>query len=162
MKNTEIYLEEVSNYWGDLLTDEDTGIAPRIYRLNSLMRNIIEKDLKKFDVSFQELNILMHLNLKKDLKTTSTQLYKSLLFTSGGMSKILNKIVKKGLITFELNDNDSRSKYVHITKSGITLVEEAFYNVVQIEKEIFQVLNKTEKKHTLTGLKKVINKIETI
>ena len=102
--------------------------------------------LKEFNINQSELDVLSALYYEGEDKFTMspTSLYDFMLFSSGGMTKLLKKLENKHLIKRIENTLDKRSKLVQITDLGIEVMLEALKNIVSIEDEYFSKLNKTE------------------
>ncbi len=67
-----------------------------------------------------------------------TELYSSILVTSGGMTKVLKQLEEKGWIIRVPHNSDKRSMLVKLTKSGERLSEEVMEAVVQGDKSIMK------------------------
>jgi len=102
----------------------------------------------KYSLSNAELDVLSSLKLVgDDTRTLSpTELYSTLVFSSGGMTKVLKKLEIKEYITRVDNIKDKRSKLVKLTKSGDELLSKALKDVVDLEKDFFSPLDDKEQK----------------
>ena len=102
--------------------------------------------LKEFDINQSELDVLSALYYEggDDFTMSPTSLYDFMLFSSGGMTKLLKKLENKHLITRIENKLDKRSKLVQITNLGIEITINALKNILSFEDEYFSKLNKKE------------------
>ena len=78
-----------------------------------------------------------------------------MVFSSGGMTKVLKKLEEKEYITRVDNQNDKRSKLVQLSKKGEILLNKALKDVVDLEKDFFSPLDEKEQK----TLKELIYKV---
>ena len=86
---------------------------------------------------------------------TPTELQRSVLITSGGLTKLLYQLEARGLVSRSVQAQDKRSKLVHLTSKGKKLVERAVAEVMQVESQwIEQALSEKE----LEQLKKLLGK----
>jgi DNA-binding MarR family transcriptional regulator len=55
-----------------------------------------------------------------------------MLITSGGLTKVLQQLETRGLITRTTSDADRRSKPAHLSPAGVTLIERAMSELVTV------------------------------
>jgi DNA-binding MarR family transcriptional regulator len=108
---------------------------------------------EKFNVSNSELDVLGSLKMSggDDFTLSPTKLYERLLFSSGGMTKVLKKLEDKNFIKRIDNSDDKRSKLVQLTNEGSLILEKTLKAVILEENEIFSNLNEDDRK-TLKNL----------
>ncbi len=114
--------------------------------------------LSKYDISNSEFDVLMSL-LCLSKKLTPTELYENMIFSSGGMTKLLKKLETKGLIRRVPSTYDKRSMLVELSEDGIELVIKAFDDVANMNMGIFSILDYNEKVVFEKILKKMLVKI---
>ena len=78
----------------------------------------IARLLKPLDLSFLQLNLLHTLDYAPLPELTVNQLKSALVEDSPNVSRALNKLVEKGLITKRRCQQDQRTVYISITESG--------------------------------------------
>lgn len=69
-----------------------------------------------------------------------------MVFSSGGMTKVLKKLEAKEYIIRIDNINDKRSKLVQLSKKGNILLSKALKEVVELEKKFFSPLDNEEQR----------------
>jgi DNA-binding MarR family transcriptional regulator len=74
-----------------------------------------------------------------------TELFRSLMVSSGGMTDRLSRLVKAGHIIRIAAEGDGRSLLVELTKSGRDLAERAFRADMEIEKRLVSALSLQER-----------------
>jgi len=112
----------------------------------------------KYNISNAELDVLSSLKLVGDENyiLSPTKLYSTMVFSSGGMTKVLKRLESKEYITRIDNVNDKRSKLVQLTKNGDKVLSEALKDVVDLEKDFFSPLDDKEQKTLQELLYKVL------
>ena len=126
--------------------------------------NLIYKDMysesenfikTNYDLLHSHIDVLasLHFNGKA---LSPTELYDAMLFSSGGMTKVLNKLEERNLIKREPSLNDKRSTLICLTLDGETLVKDCIEKVAKAKESIFEVLNEEEKENLQNILKKLI------
>ena len=101
---------------------------------------------KKFSLSQSELDVLATLlfsNIENNTMTP-TELYDIMIFSSGGMTKVLKKLESKDYILRVENVDDKRSKLVQITNLGKQITTEALKEIIEFDDTYFSKLNKNE------------------
>lgn len=64
---------------------------------------------------------------------TPTELQRSVLVTSGGLTKLLHQLEARGLVSRSVQKQDKRSKLVHLTAKGKKTIERAMVAVMKVE-----------------------------
>jgi len=80
--------------------------------------NFVEKALKEFDISREQLGVIHCLDTAEMGKMTVNELRETLIDDSPNVSRILNKMVEKGLVRKERQKDDQRVVYVSLTEKG--------------------------------------------
>jgi len=109
----------------------------------------------KYDLTHSELDVLASL-LFNGKVMTPTSLYESTVFSSGGMTKILKKLTDKQLISRIPSKEDKRSMLVKIEPKGEELVETSIKDMIDLDNEIYSILDDNEKKSMNKILKKLV------
>jgi len=133
-------------------------LAPSIYKESlktSIPFFILHKSLfqkgeevltKNFSLSQTELDVLATLLFSNTNNgtLTPTELYDIMIFSSGGMTKVLKKLEVKGYISRVENNKDKRSKLVKITTLGKNITTEALKEIIEFDDTYFSKLNQSE------------------
>ena len=108
-----------------------------------LLNAITSIQEQKFNISNSELDVLGSLKMSGgvDCTLSPTELYERLLFSSGGMTKVLKKLEEKEFIERVYNSNDKRSKLVQLTQKGALILDKTLKAVIQEENKVFANLN---------------------
>ena len=101
---------------------------------------------KQFNITMSELDIITSLFYSggESYTLSPTRLMERILFSSGGMTKILKKLESKNLILRLENPDDGRSKLVQLNEKGIALAQEGLKSLLRFEAEYFSDLNESE------------------
>lgn len=138
------------------------NITIPLYLLHQKIYNgICELQEKKYSITNAELDVLASLVMGggDNYTLSPTELYGRLLFSSGGMTKILKRLEDKEYIIRLDNKEDKRSKLVKLTKIGRNIVDNALKDVIEYEKEYFQDLTDEEKETLKNLLFKVLKRV---
>ncbi|WP_295004633.1 MarR family transcriptional regulator [Sulfurimonas sp.] len=137
-------------------------VLPLIILSQKLLSDISKLLDEEFNLSNSELDVLasLHSSQDEDHTLTPTQLYERLFFSSGGMTKVLNKLqIKEFIIRLE-NKEDKRSKLVQLTPTGIEILKIALADVTKLEETIFSNVNDNERKQLSNLLFKTLTHYE--
>ena len=97
----------------------------RLTQVNNIFIQIIKDCVESYGLQSADFNLLTCLRRNPAPHVLSpTELYQSMLFSSGGLTKVLNRLQKMELIERLDNPEDKRSKLVKLSSSGKALVEE--------------------------------------
>ena len=92
-----------------------------------------------------------------DFRMSPTQLYDVMLFSSGGMTKLLKKLENRDYIRRVEDKLDKRSKLVQITDLGIEVTTKALKDIVSFEDEYFSKLDEKEQDTFQKLMYKILN-----
>lgn len=77
------------------------------------------------------------------------------LLTSGSMTAAINRLEKRGLVKRVRDTRDGRSFYIHLTRSGKTVIKEAFHKHTENLESVVVELTQEERKELTRLLKKL-------
>lgn len=126
--------------------------------------NLIYKDMygasedfikTNYDLLHSHIDVLASLYFNGN-SLSPTELYDAMLFSSGGMTKVLNKLEERNLIKREPSLDDKRKTLICLTFEGETLVKDCIEKIAKAKESIFEVLNEEEKENLQNILKKLI------
>jgi len=107
-----------------------------------------------YNLTHSEIDVLAVLSSYKIM--TPTDLYEAIIFSSGGMTKILKKLEQKQFISRVSSDKDKRSKLVKLEPKGEEIFQLCLVNILTIDNKIFSVLDTKEKESFEKILKKLV------
>ncbi|GGB01719.1 MarR family transcriptional regulator [Brucella endophytica] len=160
----EDHVDRLRRQWARELPDLDTEpmtILGRALRLTDLVRPSIEETFAGFGLDRGEFDVISTLRRSgPPYSLTPTEMYSSLMISSGGLTHRLDRLEKAGLIRREKSPSDGRSVQVVLTEEGAALAEKAFRADMASELRFLQALD-PEERETLAGLlRKLIIGIE--
>ncbi len=123
-------------HWPEVSTGVSL-IAPAIYRLHEHLSRLAEELFQQYQLQGTEFEVLSALrNSPAPYRITPTELYRKLLVSSGGMTKILARLEDKRLIERPANPEDARSRLVGLTIQGKAVIERVTEQLLQREAEL--------------------------
>ncbi|HTV67934.1 MAG TPA: MarR family transcriptional regulator [Rhizobiaceae bacterium] len=143
------------------LDTEPMAILGRANRIASLVRPSIEKTFAGFGLDRGEFDVIATLRRAgPPYRLIPTELYTSLMLSSGGLTHRLDRLEKRGLIARERSAKDGRSLPVALTPAGAALAEKAFRADMASELTFLDGLDAPERKALAELLKKLVMSIE--
>ncbi len=100
---------------------------------------------ERFGLIHSETDVLATLYFNEKI-LSPTELYEAVLFSSGGMTKVLKRLEEKGLISRLPCATDKRSLLVRLEPKGEEVVVEVLQMVSLCQSDFFSVLDEEEKK----------------
>ena len=150
-------LIKTKNNW----PESDRNISPeilRMHRVTSYLHHNLEEVLDHYLIQPADFSVLETLR-KEPIPhcLTPTELSTAMLFSSGGLTKVLNRITIAGYILRIDNPNDKRGKLVQLTESGKSLIDNIIVELHKTEQNKMDVLSKDEKEKLNSLLAKILN-----
>ncbi|MBR0564903.1 MarR family transcriptional regulator [Azoarcus sp. L1K30] len=106
-------------------------LIARIFRLRDLIYENAQREMARFDVSPVEYSVLATLRkTPAPHELRPSDIYKGMLLTSGGLTKVLKGLESKGYILRTDDDADRRGCRIRLTPEGIELIEHAMKTVI--------------------------------
>jgi len=109
--------EELKHEFGSRQQRAATNV---IFTSNWIL-NKISVDLKCTGLSLQQFNVLSVLNGQQNHTATVNLIKERLIDRMPNVSRLVNKLMEKGLIEKERNSSDQRMVYVKLTAKGLAL-----------------------------------------
>ena len=106
---------------GKFKNNKHRFIANLVFTSN-WFRNLVSEQLKPYNISFQQLNILRILRGTKDW-ISMNDLKNLMIEKSPNATRLADKLIVKGFVERKRSDVDRRVVYLAITDKGIELLE---------------------------------------
>lgn len=143
------HIDRLRAQWARELPDLDTRgmeILGRARRIVLRSRPPIEAVFAGHGLDAGEFDVLSTLRRSgAPYALRPTELYRSLMISSGGLTDRLNRLVRSGMITRPPSPGDGRSLLVQLTDKGRTTVEAAFREDMAVEAGLLTALNDAER-----------------
>ncbi len=109
------------------------GIVIRLFRVRDIIYEHSRVKVKtEFNLTPAEFEVIATLRtLEPPYRMTPTNLRQALLITPGGITKVLNNLESRKLISRHKSADDGRSTAVQLTNDGITLAEKVLPAVIE-------------------------------
>ncbi|HZH52912.1 MAG TPA: MarR family transcriptional regulator [Microvirga sp.] len=152
-------IDERRAQWEAELPEVDTrgmAILGRARWITLTARPPIEAVFEKHGLDSGEADVLFSLlRSGPPYRLRPTELFRSLMISSGGLTDRLNRLAKAGLIRRVAADGDGRSLPVELTEEGIRRATEAFREDMAIEAAMLEGLTDEEQSQLASLLRKL-------
>ncbi len=145
--------------WQSVRPDLDCssmGVVGRLRRTSNLWQGKMDKVFKQHGLSTVEFDILATMRRSDPAGITPTELYKTLMLSSGAVSTRLEQLVKIGWVERVSSEQDRRSCKVILTPKGIEMIDAAVDAHVSNLDNMLNVLTDTEQDQLAKLLRKVL------
>lgn len=150
--------------WRHEFPDIDSSgkaVVGRILHLQEIFLITINGALEPFGLKYPEFAVLATLRVQgQPYRMSPKALLDSLILTSGGLSNLLRKLEKRGLIRRSQDAVDRRGVVVELTALGRKRVEPAMRLHAQTELSLVRSLTARERRHSADAMSKLIKTIE--
>ncbi|MFH0257189.1 MarR family winged helix-turn-helix transcriptional regulator [Vibrio rumoiensis] len=136
-------------------------IILRIHRLSDHLAADVQQYLEPYSLQQADFSILISLYRQgMPYIASPTQLYQTMLFSSGGLTKVLKRVESQSLVQRVDNPEDKRSKLVQLTSQGLEIIEEVLDKVKQSRTQALSCLEPQEQKDIEQLLAKLLSNWE--
>lgn len=144
------------------LAAENMLLIGRLKRAAALIARELDKVYAQYGLAEGSFDVLATLRRSGAPYTlTPTELFSSLMVTSGTMTTRLKNLETQGLIDRLPNPDDARSLLVRLTEKGKDLIEQAVFPHVENEKRLMEGLDGETKTALENGLANWLHALET-
>ncbi|AOM40045.1 MarR family winged helix-turn-helix transcriptional regulator [Xenorhabdus hominickii] len=134
------------------LDPSSMGVIGRLARASKIIELRLQHAFKEYDLSTIEFDILATLR-RNNTPITPTEMYQSVMLTSGAMSTRIEHMVQRGLIERIANEEDRRSCKVFLTPAGKALIDKAVESHLENQKSILEPLTEVQQEQLATLLR---------
>jgi DNA-binding MarR family transcriptional regulator len=156
-------IDERRAQWAAELPEVDTrgmAILGRARWITLTARPPIEAIFKAHGLDSGEADVLFSLlRSGPPYRLRPTELFRSLMISSGGLTDRLNRLTKAGLIRRASAEGDGRSLPVELTEEGIARAREAFREDMAIEAAMLDGLTEDEQVRLADLLRKLASTV---
>jgi DNA-binding MarR family transcriptional regulator len=135
------YIDEVIEGWRRELPATalpEVALAKRLKLLSSLTARAVQPELSALGLTFAEFEVLSALRRTgKPYRRKPSELARTLLFTTGGISNVLQQLEGAGLVAREHDPDDARGRQVRLTAAGVKTAERAVTAVAEAQRDVF-------------------------
>ena len=130
-----------------------------IKHLNKMFEQQINENMFSVNVTRSQMEVLVYTYIKNKngIEVNQVDLEKDLNLKNPTVTGLISRLEKKGYMKREKSSKGPNYKSVLITDEGVRIIEEGKRITDNVEKEMFSVLDKDEKKELTRLLQKVID-----
>ncbi len=158
------HVDRLADQWARELPDLDTSpmqVLGRAWRAAMLAAPALEAHFAAYGLDRGEFDVLGTLRRSGPPYTlTPTELYRSLMISSGGLTNRLGRLEKAGLIAREPSPDDGRSLLVKLTAAGAEKAEAAFRADMALEAQLLAGLEPSDREQLAGLLRKLMITLE--
>lgn len=136
-------------WWRNERSDIDSSgkaVVGRIFRLQEIALRTINDALAPHGLKYQEYAVLATLRTSgAPYRMTPSALQATLLFSSGGLSNILKRLEREGLVKRSNDPEDGRGVLVRLTAKGKSVVDLAMPDHANAELELLHMFTLKER-----------------
>jgi DNA-binding MarR family transcriptional regulator len=156
-------VEGVVAQWAAVRPDLDFSpitVFARLYLAGRLVERFYARSVAPHGVAPGDFFVLCELRRAgPPWRLTPSALFKTLVRSSGGMTKQLDKLTAEGLITRVPDESDRRSLLVELTPKGLELVDLALTDHMANEKAILATLDPVGTRTLAKSLQNMIDQL---
>lgn len=154
------HIDFVVDQWRSAMPELDVSSMAIFGRMLRLMKHLAKARavaLEPFGFHEGEFDVLATLRRAgKPYRLSPTQLYTSLLVTSGAMTNRLNRLTNEGMIERLADPQDGRSMLVGLTRRGVETIEQAVHVHTETQNALLQGLDSEQQKQLSELLKALL------
>ena len=140
-------------------TERNITCAELLKQINDGLTKHLNNELKKYEITFSQLNLLTLLFEQESRALSPTELKNILRVAQPTIAGIVKRLNEKEYINIITNPDDSRKKMVKLTEAGEECCKAAETYKVQTEEKLLSGLSKAEQEYLFSFLKVLRNSL---
>jgi DNA-binding MarR family transcriptional regulator len=158
------HVDRLRAQWAREMPSVDTegmAVLGRARRLTLMLRRDIEAVFERHGLDAGEFDVLATLRRAgAPFELRPTELYRSLMVSSGGLTARLDRLERAGLVRRAPSSEDGRSLRVRLTAKGRERIEAAFCEDMAVEARALEALGARERAELARLLRKLTLALE--
>src|SRR6266496_5298783 len=158
------HVDQVLQEWRRLGSKRDlcpVAVVARLGRAASLLDRGLNENFARFGLNRNGWDVLASLRRAgPPYRRTPTELYRSLMRTSGAMTHLLDSLEQAGLVERTPDPNDRRGTLVGLSRKGRTLVDRIGSSHLATEERLLAALTQSEREQLAGLLRKLLISLE--
>ncbi len=154
------YMDHILAQWEQETPEYDVrtmAVLGRLSRASRLVEKQIEAVFASHDLAGGRFDVLAALRRSGPPHILSpTELYNSLLITSGAMTHRLDHLTHLGYVERLPDPHDGRGSLVRLTRAGREVLDHALTEHLENERKMIRVLSREERKQLALTLRKLL------
>lgn len=154
------HVDFVVEQWASAMPELDASSMAVFGRMLRIMKHLTKtraEALAPFGFRDGEFDVLATLRRAgAPYRLSPTQLYKSLLVTSGAMTNRLNRLEEVGSIVRVADPDDKRSMLVALSEQGLAKIEQALLVHTQTQNSLLETLDASQQTQLKTLLSQLL------
>ncbi len=151
--------------WTAAVPDVDPharAIAARIARIDSRISSAVGDVLGRYSLLDNEFRLLGGLlRSGKPYRCSPSNLAgRYVPITSGGVTSLVNRLERRGLVRRVAHPSDQRSVLIELTRPGETLIRKAMTDFAEVERRLMSGLSEQDRRFGNLFLKRLLRSIE--
>jgi DNA-binding MarR family transcriptional regulator len=146
---------------GVRLEGSPVAVVARIGRACALLDRGLNANFARFGLNRTDWDVLASLRrIGAPYRRSPTELYRALMRTSGGMTHLVDRLEREGLVERVADPDDRRGLFVGLTRKGRALVRRAGPSHLETERRLLAVLTPQEQADLARLLRKLLIGLE--
>jgi len=138
---------------------DKNSISPLIFNVHLMLKWKVQEALKDFDITSEQWIILGRLDKKRG-EYNQKELAKDTNKEQASITRIIDKLEKKGFVERTRSEKDRRQYIIHITDKGRAYYQSTLPNMREEEKAVDNLITAKEKEELLRILQKMYDKLQ--
>ena len=144
------------------LDPEPMLVVGRIHRLSQIMDAALRPTFAAAGLAEGDFNILAALRRAvPDHERTAGDLHRALMVSTGAITKQVDRLAARGLVTRTTVAQDGRVRRIALTPDGCRLVDGLIVTHLERERELLSALTGAEREALASGLAKLADNLES-
>ncbi len=137
---------------------EQEKLVMNIIYSGNLFNLVSNRLFKPYDLTIQQYNVLRILREANDFPLSITDIGSKMLDRSSNVSRLIDKLVDKSLVTRVESKKDRRKMKIMVTEGGLCLLKDIDVLICEMNSDLSQIVSHVEARDA----NKIINKIRRL
>ncbi|RZF22201.1 MarR family transcriptional regulator [Halobacteriovorax vibrionivorans] len=128
------------------------SIIARIVRTTRIIDKMVSEEVGQYKLTKPQFDVLLVLKFCNQDYITTTELSEELMVSKANITGIVTRLEKANLISKIVDENDTRSKKIALTESGLELIDRVMPRYFAMSDEIYSKFSEEERQKLLSQM----------
>ncbi|GAB6070911.1 MarR family transcriptional regulator [Thiomicrorhabdus hydrogeniphila] len=129
----------------------DNSSLENLFQLVHALKRQLHQQTDQLNVDIAHMHIRVIKVIDKKQPCTANDIIQFLGRDKAQVTRLINMLIEKGLITKEINPNDKRSQYLNTTQAGVDILNE----IKEIDSKTVQIMSQGLTPHELEEFQRI-------
>lgn len=146
----------------NIISEHNTLISNLIHSIDKKTLSMFNKELSRYDLSFQQATVILYIAKYKDQKVYQKDIETYMGLKNPSVTSLIKNLINNDFVYRIKDENDGRYFHLHLTPKSLNIKDDLIDTIQNTNTYIESLLQKNEYKSLIDSLIKINEKLTNI